>query len=367
MSLADYEDFVFRACHVLDDDPVDHWRRWAAELQARAERARLGARAAHRRRGHRSDRRRRGPDLARARRAPEHARRRGLHEPGRDGDQRRRSASGFPAVFDGREIDDVRLRFEDGRVVAARGRARRRTTCARCSSWTRARACVGEIAFGLNYEIDRFTRNILFDEKIGGTMHMALGLGFADLGGQNRSALHLGPDLRPARRGRGLRGRGARLAQRAVPARDHGRRACRTCPIAVTSGWRTCSSASAAGVREGDLVTLESSTLAAPLLRELYRRCSRPAAHPLPRIALERAEPRTCSSSGATSSSTGSIRPALDDIETVDVRIVARRPANTKRLSNVDPARQAPATPLGRGLAEPLPRARGRRRAAAGC
>jgi aminopeptidase len=50
---------------------------------------------------------------------------------------------------------------------------------------------VGEIAFGLNYEIDRFTRNILFDEKIGGTMHLALGMGFADLGGLNRSALHL--------------------------------------------------------------------------------------------------------------------------------------------------------------------------------
>jgi len=50
---------------------------------------------------------------------------------------------------------------------------------------------VGEIAFGLNYEIDRFTRNILFDEKIGGTMHMALGMGFGALGGQNRSALHL--------------------------------------------------------------------------------------------------------------------------------------------------------------------------------
>jgi aminopeptidase len=50
---------------------------------------------------------------------------------------------------------------------------------------------LGECAFGLNYEIDRFTRNILFDEKIGGTMHLALGMGFADLGGLNRSSLHL--------------------------------------------------------------------------------------------------------------------------------------------------------------------------------
>jgi aminopeptidase len=49
---------------------------------------------------------------------------------------------------------------------------------------------LGEVAFGLNYEIDRFTRNILFDEKIGGTMHMALGSSFPELGGRNESGLH---------------------------------------------------------------------------------------------------------------------------------------------------------------------------------
>ena len=49
---------------------------------------------------------------------------------------------------------------------------------------------LGECAFGLNYEIDRFTRNILFDEKIGGTIHVALGAGFPQAGGKNRSGLH---------------------------------------------------------------------------------------------------------------------------------------------------------------------------------
>jgi aminopeptidase len=49
---------------------------------------------------------------------------------------------------------------------------------------------LGEVAFGLNYEIDRFTRNILFDEKIGGTMHLALGSGFPQSGGKNTSGLH---------------------------------------------------------------------------------------------------------------------------------------------------------------------------------
>lgn len=49
---------------------------------------------------------------------------------------------------------------------------------------------LGEVAFGLNYEIDRFTRDVLFDEKIGGTMHFALGAGFLQSGGENRSSVH---------------------------------------------------------------------------------------------------------------------------------------------------------------------------------
>jgi aminopeptidase len=49
---------------------------------------------------------------------------------------------------------------------------------------------LGEFAFGTNYEITRFTRNILFDEKIGGTIHMALGAAYPETGGHNTSGLH---------------------------------------------------------------------------------------------------------------------------------------------------------------------------------
>jgi aminopeptidase len=97
---------------------------------------------------------------------------------------------GFPGVFGGREIDDVRLRFEHGRVVEAEAADGQSYLHALLDMDEGARG-IGEVAFGLNYEIDRFTRNILFDEKIGGTMHLALGMGFEDLGGQNRSTLHL--------------------------------------------------------------------------------------------------------------------------------------------------------------------------------
>ena len=59
------------------------------------------------------------------------------------------------------------------------------------------RSARGELAFGLNYEIDRFTHDILFDEKIGGTMHMALGSSFKKLGGRNDSGLHWDRVLNP--------------------------------------------------------------------------------------------------------------------------------------------------------------------------
>jgi aminopeptidase len=95
----------------------------------------------------------------------------------------------FPGVFNGREVDDVRLRFEDGRVVdaeASQGEAYLKELLALDDGAT----ALGEVAFGLNYELDRFTRNILLDEKIGGTMHVALGASFAEAGGKNSSALH---------------------------------------------------------------------------------------------------------------------------------------------------------------------------------
>jgi aminopeptidase len=96
----------------------------------------------------------------------------------------------FPAVFNGREVDDVRLRFEDGRVVAAEASGGEAYLNQLLEMDEGARV-LGEVAFGLNYELDRFTRNILLDEKIGGTMHVALGAAFAEAGGKNTSALHL--------------------------------------------------------------------------------------------------------------------------------------------------------------------------------
>ena len=95
----------------------------------------------------------------------------------------------FPVVVDGREIHDVRLRFERGEVVeaaASRGEAYLYETLAADPGARR----LGELAFGTNFDITRFTRNILFDEKIGGTVHMALGAGYPETGSTNTSAIH---------------------------------------------------------------------------------------------------------------------------------------------------------------------------------
>jgi aminopeptidase len=188
MSLTEYEDFVFAACHVHEDDPAAHWRSVSSELEARA--AELGTVG---------ELRVVGPDTDLTMGV---AGRSWLAADGRynmpDGEvftsPLETETEGeirytFPALYHGREVDDVRLRFEEGRVVhaeASRGNDYLQSLLAMDDG---ARV-LGEVAFGLNYEIDRFTRNILFDEKIGGTMHFALGSGFPQTGGANTSGLH---------------------------------------------------------------------------------------------------------------------------------------------------------------------------------
>jgi aminopeptidase len=95
----------------------------------------------------------------------------------------------YPAVFRAREVEDVRLRFEAGEVVdfsAARGH----DFLEQMIGIDEGARRVGEFAFGLNDAVTMFTKNILFDEKIGGTVHLALGTAYPESGGVNRSALH---------------------------------------------------------------------------------------------------------------------------------------------------------------------------------
>lgn len=95
----------------------------------------------------------------------------------------------FPAVYGGKEVENVRLRFEKGKCVEARAAKGEEYLNAMLDSDEGARY-VGEISFGTNYGIQRFTKHTLFDEKIGGTMHLAVGASLTESGGVNKSSLH---------------------------------------------------------------------------------------------------------------------------------------------------------------------------------
>lgn len=95
----------------------------------------------------------------------------------------------YPAVYMGEEVEGVTLWVKNGYVEkweARRGQAFMDNLLTK----TKGARRFGEAAIGTNYNINRFTKNILFDEKIGGTIHMALGQSYLQTGGKNQSAIH---------------------------------------------------------------------------------------------------------------------------------------------------------------------------------
>jgi aminopeptidase len=188
MSLAEYEEFVYGAAFLDNGDPVARWRGFSEELQRVAEflSAKHDLRfvadgtdltlAVGGRTWIPADGRENFPD-GEVFTAP--------HETSAEGEIR----FSYPAVFRGRQVDDVRLRFHGGEVVEATA-ARGQDFLEEMIAVDEGARRVGELAFGLNDAISVFTRNILFDEKIGGTVHLALGTAYPECGGENHSALH---------------------------------------------------------------------------------------------------------------------------------------------------------------------------------
>jgi aminopeptidase len=95
----------------------------------------------------------------------------------------------FPAVYQDTLCEGVRLRFEGGKVVEASARSNEEFLFAALDADEGARR-LGELGIGCNPGIQRYTRNTLFDEKIDGTVHFAIGAGISLVGGLNRSAIH---------------------------------------------------------------------------------------------------------------------------------------------------------------------------------
>jgi aminopeptidase len=95
----------------------------------------------------------------------------------------------YPAIYDGQEVTDIELWFEHGRVVKEKAAKNGELLTSLLNTDAGARA-LGEWGIGTNYGIQRFSKNMLFDEKLGGTIHFAMGLAFPECGGRNESGLH---------------------------------------------------------------------------------------------------------------------------------------------------------------------------------
>ncbi|MEK6274908.1 MAG: aminopeptidase [Actinomycetota bacterium] len=99
------------------------------------------------------------------------------------------SFSEFPAVQEPDVVDGVRMRYENGRVVEASATANEEALLTALDRDEGARV-LGEFGIGCNPGIQRHMRNTLFDEKMYGTIHLAVGAGFGVAGGKNQSATH---------------------------------------------------------------------------------------------------------------------------------------------------------------------------------
>jgi aminopeptidase len=188
MSLAEFEDFYFRACLADDSDPVGAWERASAECRRLAERIE-GAKEVHVVAP--------GTDIRlgiSGRRFIAAAGERNMPDgefftaPVEDAVEGEVSFD-LPAMIGGREVAGVCLRFESGKVVDARAERGEEYLISLLDTDPGARR-LGELGIGTNYGIERGTRGILLDEKIGGTVHMAVGASYPECGGSNESAVH---------------------------------------------------------------------------------------------------------------------------------------------------------------------------------
>ena len=95
----------------------------------------------------------------------------------------------YPAIAYGREVEGVELEFKNGKVVSAKAKKNEEFLLTMLETDAGARY-LGEFAIGTNYGIQQFTKSILYDEKIGGTIHVALGNGYPETGSVNESGIH---------------------------------------------------------------------------------------------------------------------------------------------------------------------------------
>ena len=95
----------------------------------------------------------------------------------------------YPAIEAGKEVTGIELKFKDGKVIEAKA-SKNQDFLKEMLATDENASYVGEFGIGCNPKITRFTKNLLFDEKIGGTIHLALGMAYKENGGENDSSIH---------------------------------------------------------------------------------------------------------------------------------------------------------------------------------
>lgn len=188
MSLGDYEDFVYGACMPDPDDPIGYWQRFSIWQQKIVNW--LKGKKTVRILGD-------GTDLRLSVEGRTFISCDGHHNmpdgevftgPVEDSVEGYVTFS-YPAIYQGREVTGVRLEFSNGKVIKANAQ-KNEDFLQKILDTDEGSRNVGEFAIGTNEGIRQFTREILFDEKIGGTFHMALGAGYPETGSRNQSSIH---------------------------------------------------------------------------------------------------------------------------------------------------------------------------------
>lgn len=188
MSLSDYEEFVYRAGHLHLPDPVKHWKKVHAEQQRlikilnRVDKVRIRAEGTDLRLRVKG---RKWVNCSGGQNFPDGEIFTGPIEDTAEGHIHYK----FPSTYGGRTVEGIRLEFKKGKVVKESATKDQDYLTAMLNIDKGARF-LGEFAFGTNYQIKRATGNTLFDEKIGGTCHLAVGTGFPESGSKNTSTLH---------------------------------------------------------------------------------------------------------------------------------------------------------------------------------
>ena len=95
----------------------------------------------------------------------------------------------YPAIRDGKEVTGIYLKFENGKVIESKA-SKNEDFLKKMLETDENSSYVGEFGIGMNPKVNKFTKNLLFDEKIGGTIHLALGMAYKENGGGNDSAIH---------------------------------------------------------------------------------------------------------------------------------------------------------------------------------